>query len=266
MKTALRALCLILALPLLMSGCASGPMIHAPRQETIHGTLYDLTFEDDFEGDALDRNKWEYCPDWERGDLDPRGRWDRSMVAVEDGNLVLTAALNEDGVPISGAISTEHRFSQQGGYFECRCQLQQAPGFWGAFWLMDPKMRNVAGNGAEDGAEIDIMESFDIRQGGVNHAIHWDGYGSEHQSVGQPIYDLDLYRGYHVFALAWTQSEYIFYIDGEETYRTSEPGMCQNPLYLLLTIEFGTWAGRIQEAGLPDRLLVDYVRVWQRAE
>jgi hypothetical protein len=62
--------------------------------------------------------------------------------------------------------------------------------------------------------------------------------------------------------LEWKSNEYIFYVDGQETWRTSAGGMCQVPLYIKLSDETGDWAGDIAKAKLPDRFLVDYLRVY----
>ena len=56
-----------------------------------------------------------------------------------------------------------------------------------------------------------------------------------------------------------------FYIDGKETWRTSEPGICNQPGYLKLTTEFGSWAKPIVPEELPDCVRVDWVRVYEEA-
>ena len=40
----------------------------------------------------------------------------------------------------------------------------------------------------------------------------------------------------------------------------------QVPQYILLSDEIGSWAGDISKAKLPDRFLVDYVRVYDVVE
>jgi len=228
------------------------------------GKKWILTFEDTFEGNTLDGTKWKKCPEQPRQDAG--GRWADSMTSLDgEGHLVLKAALAEDGTPISGAIRSKGLFEQAYGYFECRLKFQRTTGFWGAFWLMCDEEVNV-GNGAVDGAEIDIIESGDFPKQGVNHAIHWDGYGEHHRSVGHFMTRPDLYEGYHTYALAWTKDAYIFFIDGEETWRTDEPGICEVPTYLKLSCEFGHWAGEIRPDELPDCMIVDYVRVYKEAE
>jgi hypothetical protein len=62
------------------------------------------------------------------------------------------------------------------------------------------------------------------------------------------------------FGLLWTPTEYVFYVDGKETWRTAAGGVCQVPLYIELSDEIGTWAGDIKKVLLPDEFLVDYIR------
>ncbi len=230
-----------------------------------NGKQWELTFEDNFDGDTLDTTKWEKCPEEPRANVG--GWWSDDMTSLDGkGNLILTASLREDGTPISGAVRTRGRFEQAYGLFECRCKLQRTTGFWCAFWLWCIGAGRVNENGAVGGAEIDIMESGDFKDSGVSHAIHWDGYGAEHKSVVQRLYDASRYEGYHTYALEWTKDAYIFYIDGVETWRTDEPGICGVPCYVKLSCEFGTWAGDIVPEELPDCMTVDYVRVYREVE
>ena len=73
-------------------------------------------------------------------------------------------------------------------------------------------------------------------------------------------------EGFHTFSLLWTPTEYVFYVDGKETWRTKAGGVCQVPLYIKLSDEVGDWAGDIKKVKLPDEFLVDYVRVYDLVE
>ncbi len=228
---------------------------------TIGGKNYALTFEDNFDGNRIDPTKWAYCPESRRQDVG--GYWRDSMTEVRDGNLILWAKLDDDGTPISGAIRSKEIFEQAYGYFECRMMMHKTTGFWGAFWMMCGQVTKVDGS-AVSGVEIDIIESGERARDGVNHALHWDGYGPDHKSVSKVIRDPGQYDGnWHTYALQWTKDAYVFYIDGKETWRTSEPGICNQPGYLKLSTEFGTWAQPIVPAELPDCIKVDRVRVYQ---
>jgi len=57
-----------------------------------------------------------------------------------------------------------------------------------------------------------------------------------------------------------------YYVDGKETWRTDAGGGCQVPLYIKLSDEIGKWGGDITKARLPDRFVVDYVRVYDLKE
>ena len=237
----------------------------------IDGDTYRMTFCDDFDGKKLDTRKWSLCPQWERGNVG--GHWSDDCVSLDGaGRLVLKTKLAEDGTPLTGAIRSKGKFEQSHGYFEARCRLQSAHGMWTAFWLMCEEEHKI-GNGAKDGAEIDIYESYSLDDAAINHAVHWDGYGEEHRCWAKAKSGTSCYDGkFHTFGLLWTDDAYIFYIDGREVRRLDAsdaeyPGCCEPATYLKLSVEAGTWAGAIRPEELPDdSLTVDYVKVYQKTE
>ncbi len=231
-------------------------------KEVVCGRNMTLTFIDEFDSKRMDFTKWEYCPDWTRADRG--GKWDSSQVNFEDGKLVLSVDYNaEKGHYVSGAIRSKNLFEQAYGYYECSMKVQEVPGFWSAFWLLSQTVSSV-GNGAKDGVEIDIMEAYNYDRKGLNFALHWDGYGDDHKSVGEGTIRPDLYDGnYHTYGLLWTDDMYIWYVDGKECWRSNESGICEVPVYLKLSLEVGSWAGEIDLEKLPANVYVDYVRVYQ---
>lgn len=238
----------------------------------INGDTYIISFFDDFNGTSLDVNKWEFCPEMNRQDVG--GKWSNDMATVNGkGNLVISAGINKNGVPISGAIRTKGKFEQAQGYFEIKCKLQSQPGFWSAFWLMCEEMYDgnaLVDNSAIDGCEIDIFEAFDVEDGQICHALHWDGYNDDEHKKTAKIVNTNCYdEKFHTFSLLWTETEYIFYIDDVETYRLNSsnaefPGISAAPSYLKITTEFGAWAGEYNPNLLPDSLIVDYVAVYNK--
>lgn len=243
---------------------------------TLGNQKYSLSFFDDFNGTKLDTTKWDYCPEWQRGDVG--GKWDDDMVTLDGNGLLHLNVGYKNGNLVSGGIRTitknyRNLFTQSRGYFEIRCKLQSVPGFWSAFWLLGGNMNdNNSDNSAIDGVEIDIFESFDLKNGVINHALHYDGYSTNHKSVGRETRDPSLYDGeFHKFALLWNEEGYYFYIDGIQTNKIDKrnldfPGSFTGEAYMKITTECGTWAGTIDKNKLPDALVVDYVRVYKEID
>ncbi len=77
--------------------------------------------------------------------------------------------------------------------------------------------------------------------------------------IGKPIVSNipGVMEGFHTFSLLWTSDEYVFCVDGQETWRSKAGGVCQAPLFVKLSDEIGPWVGDIRKAQLPDDVLVD---------
>jgi len=251
-----------------------------------------LIFYDEFNGTTLDKNKWDLCPEWLRHD---RSSWRDDMVEVSGGYLHLKfrrdpelgeAELKKENKDIvsdiknnwlrAGAVRTrtkDHQtflFSHSFGYYEARIKFPVVSGTWGAFWLMTPT-QNYTENGGRDGTEIDIIESIRSNLGEYNAALHWNGYGEHHQKVGSSNRPVNIYDGnFHIFALEWTPTEYVFYIDGIEFWRVdggplfNNVGINQTANYIKLSVESAIWAGSLPVDFTKDVMLVDYVRVYNR--
>jgi len=246
---------------LCLSGCASVRSSLAGEVASVlpalpEGKAWKLVWNDEFNGTQLDVSKWE-SPEYER-----RGHLWRAANAYLDGqgNAVLeTSKVGERYA--SPCIRTRGKYEKAFGFFEIRCRLPMEQGHWSAFWMFCDGVGKVGDEG-RDGTEIDVME-WPYRDGRVQQTLHWDGYGKDHKSEGKVPKRPALLDGqFHTFALWWTPTEYVFYVDGEETWRTSAGGVCQVPVYLKLSEEIGSWAGDITQAKLPDRFVVDYVRVY----
>ena len=220
---------------------------------------YKLVWSDEFNGTTLDMAKWNYRS------LGPR----RDGVNVKDtvtvdgkGHLILTTKRNGDEYN-TAMIGTQGKFETTFGYFECRVKLQEQIGHWSAFWLMTPTMAKEIGNTAVSGTEIDIFEYLRREGDTVHHTLHWDGYKIFHKSTTSKPNIPGLSEGWHTFGLLWTDEEYVFYVDGRETWRTNQ-ALSKRSEFIILSLEVGEWAGDISEAKLPDSLFVDYVRVYQK--
>lgn len=219
------------------------------------GKSWKLVWQDEFDGTKLDETKWE-IPEGRRRD----GWWSSKAVSLDGTGHLVISTIREDDRYLDACVRTRGKFEHAHGYYVARIKLQRDVGHWSAFWLYGPSVGKIGDEG-RDGTEIDIMEKpwLDER---VQHALHWDGYGPDHRSAGKVSKVAGVMEGFHEFALWWSMDEYVFYVDGQETWRTTAGGVCQVPLYIKLSDEIGKWGGDISQAQLPDQFLVDYVRVY----
>ena len=224
------------------------------------GQQWKIIWQDEFDGTKIDPSKWEVI-----GDIKRRDAFWVKADAFLDGESHLVLRTRQDGSRYtSGAVRTRGKFEHHFGYYECRCRFGTQPGHWPAFWLMSPSVGRVGDEG-RDGTEIDIMEKPWLTDQ-INYALHWDGYGKDHKSKGLKVSIPGISQGWHTFGLLWKSDEYVFYIDGKETWRTSAGGVSQVDAYIKLTEEFGNWGGDVTKARLPDTFTVDYVRVFDLVE
>lgn len=250
------------------------------RQNAELGVPWRLTFSDDFEGIGKpDPKKWK-SERYNRRDnpKGPDGWWTPENVRLDGaGNLVLSVTQipnrNRDDDEYdfaAGMVSTKGLFEQRFGRFEMRGKLPRETGWWAAFWLFSKGAADV-GNQGRDGTEIDILEGF-ARSNNLKHVLHWDGASDTPQSAEKALNLPGLREGFHIFAVEWSPSEYVFFVDGVETWRTSAGGVSQVPAYIKLTAEISSqdwaitdkWAGPIHPSSFPDQFVIDYVKVWSR--
>ena len=252
-----------------------------PMGEELDMDKFEITFADEFEGE-LDRSVWSGHYQYGNKTVSRKGSyWNQYLAETKDGNLVVPVVYLEDGMGGEGAgwyttgIDTDadapNGFSQKFGYFECRCILPEGADVWSAFWLMNSGVFDVDGSG-QDGTEIDIFESDGyekLLKYNVSSNLHFDGYGDAHQKMGAKRFLLsnNPYEEYNTYGLEWNEDEYIFYINGVETFRTSFGGVSQNPEYLILSVEMrgedGIPSERANAPADGTEFIIDYVRVYQ---
>lgn len=239
------------------------------------------TFRDDFSGE-LNSNVWSGHYQYGNTSEARKGSyWNKNLAYTENGNLIIPVTYLENGMGGKGAgwytagIDTDSDapdgFSQKYGYFECRCILPEGADVWSAFWLMNDGVYNEDGNGV-DGTEIDIFESDcygEFFRNSVRTNLHFDGYGDAHQKMGarQFLLKNNPYKEFNTYGLEWNENEYIFYINGVETFRTDFGGVSKNEEYLILSVEMRGENGIPSErenSPAPDSFfIVDYVKVCQ---
>jgi hypothetical protein len=219
---------------------------------------YQLIWEDNFDGDKLDPEKWEYRA------LGPRraGYNTKDAVKVNNGFLELLALESGDSVK-AGMIGTHNRFMPKYGYFECRAQLQKSQGVWAAFWIQSPGI-SKGEDPATFGTEIDIFEY--MKEAGedlILHNLHW-AYGPNQKTIGGRQSHVEgLSKGFHTFALEWTPEKYAYFVDGYKYYEIKE-AISHIEEYIILSMEIPSTMEALKETVFPDTFIVDYVKVYQK--
>lgn len=220
------------------------------------GKTFKLVWHDEFDGTEIDETKWNIEEGVRRD-----GYWSGKALKLNGKGHLLIYAMKDGERYLSGAIRSTGKYEHTYGYYVARIRLQRQTGHWTAFWLNGSGTGKV-GDGGRDGTEIDIYEKFNSTTGLVHHNLHWDGYGEDHKHAGTTAYVHDIMKGFHTYSLWWKPDEYIFYVDGKETWRTDAGGVCQAPNHVVLSNEIGKQGGDITKAELPDYFVVDYVRVY----
>lgn len=258
---------------------------------SIHGssqadaTKWKLTWSDEFnaaDGTAPDPAKWSF-------DLGGGGWGNKELesytsrpvnVQQKGGNLVITALKEDytgkDGVArpyTSARIKTKGLFSQAYGRVEARMQLPLGKGIWPAFWMLGD---DIGTAGWPKAGEIDIMENIG-EAGRVYSTLHGPEYSGAKGISAK--YDLPagevVNTGFHVYAVEWSPNKIRFYFDDklivERTPADLPAGakwVYDHPFFVILNLAVGgAWPGYPDETtAFPQRMLVDYVRVYERVK
>jgi beta-glucanase (GH16 family) len=245
-----------------------------PRGQELDLSSYTLVFEDEFEGDALNTDVWKIRSNGPR-----RGGFNSdSQIEVADGNLVITGEYLEDGTYgegwYAGMVSLRERYCK--GYFEIRCKVNKGSGFWSAYWIQaEHPYEAEYSKGGVGGCEIDIFESMSydslIGKDSVSQTVHCAGVdgvqeGYQSNNLGA-FYGKNIYDEYNTYGLEWNDEEYIFYINGVETRRTSfGNGVSEVPEEVIVSLEIPNaeeFEGLDKET-YKTEYIIDYVKIYQK--
>ncbi|KAG4075739.1 hypothetical protein HA402_003565 [Bradysia odoriphaga] len=189
-----------------------------------------IVFEDNFEGNTLDLNKWMYqeaCDDiFGANNLQC---YVRDNVAVQNGNLVITAKQQR----MEDKDFTSGRIRQLGagftyGAFVVRARLARGDHLWPAIWLMGDETNACRYE------EIDIAEyrGQASEYNRLEQAAHWGRAWYALTSKGEKVTGpADLSQGFHEYAVLWIPGKIEYYIDNVLYFQTSltDPSWTSNP-------------------------------------
>ena len=240
-----------------------------------------LVWRDEFNGRALDHGKWEYDTarnkqGWYNGELQYYSAG--SNLRVANGILTIEARhekLDPKRFPDWGGqeYSSSKIFSKGPGwtygFYEIRAKLPCARGTWPAIWMLPVDMRKWPDDG-----EIDIMEQVGAEPNLIYASLHTKLFNHtiNTQRSAQKAVPTSC-SAFHLYQLDWRPDSITIGVDGRGILRVRNnlpggkgawPFFTAYKMILNLAVG-GDWAGSkgIDDASMPQRMEIDFVRVWQ---
>jgi beta-glucanase (GH16 family) len=248
-------------------------------------TDWTLVWSDEFDGprgSPVNSSKWSFDlggNGWGNDELETYTS--RTANSDVEGGLLVIRALKETFTGhdrmtrnyTSARLLTKNRFSQLYGRFEARIKIPFGQGIWPAFWMLGD---NIDTAHWPNCGEIDIMENIGKEPSIVHGTLHGPGYSAG--SGVSTAYTLPSGRkfsdDFHTFTVEWEPNVIRFYVDGI-LYKTRTPAdlpagtswVFDHPFFIILNVAVGGgWPGNPDATTVfPQRMLVDYVRVYQRS-
>ena len=234
---------------------------------------YNLIWRDEFEGNELNDLIWTHeigtgINGWGNNELQ---YYREENTTVYNGYLIIEAKKEN----FSGRNYTSSRIISQGkksfkyGRVDIRAALPKGQGIWPALWMLGANFGSI---GWPACGEIDIMELVGGagKDNTVYGTVHWDNAGS-YASYGNS-YSLSsgiFADEFHVFSIIWDESNIKWYMDDVQYHvvdiTPSELSEFQNEFFFIFNVAVGgDWPGNPDgTTGFPQRMVVDYIRVFQ---
>ena len=239
-----------------------------------NGTYRTLIWSDEFDYSGLpDDTKWGYEEGIVRN-KEPQfytvGRLKNARVT--NGKLIIEAKKeNYQGAQYTSAsLITLKKMHLQYGRVEVRAKVCKGIGSWPAIWMLGVNRGPVKWPNC---GEIDIMEYVGKDSTQVYGTVHYADSLNKYKNEGKKPVVGAPYDDFHVYAIDWNADRIEFYYDNLK-YLTFDLKKADNKdgnpfrkeFYLLLNLALGregTLAGPLQDAILPLKYEVDYVRIYK---
>lgn len=240
---------------------------------------YSLLWHDEFNGDGLNEDIWNYEPHepgWTNNELQEYTT-STDNVFLRDGNLVIKAIKTDDGYT-SGKVTAQNKQDFTYGKVVARAKVPEGKGLWPAIWMM-PQDESYYGQWPKCG-EIDIMEVLGNQVDTAYGTIH---YGEPHgEQQGTYVLDEGTFASdFHEYSVEWEPGEMRFYIDGNLYHTVNDwftaendvekpyPAPFDQPFFVQMNLAVGgDWPGDPDASTDFDKaeFEIDYVRVYQKPE
>lgn len=236
------------------------------EEEAFQTQFTDLVWSDEFDGDALNTDNWNYetgngTDGWGNNELQ---YYTEDNISVQDGNLVITAKKEaESGFDYtSGRITTQDNYEFTYGRVEVRAKMPEGAGTWPAIWLLGANFDEV---GWPTTGEIDIMEYVGSDPDRVQSALHYPGHSGGNAEVGSTSIS-NAASEFHTYTAEWTAESITFLLDGEVyfTFDNDENKPFNKDFFLILNLAMGgNLGGNVDPDFQESSFVIDYVHIYQ---
>ena len=230
-----------------------------------------------------DSTKWSFeygdgCPElcgWGNKELQYYTNNRLKNTRIENGHLIIEAHKEN----YKSRRYTASRIASQGkgdwlyGKFEVRAKLPKGKGTWPAIWMLSTDWEY---GGWPASGEIDIMEHVGFSQDTIYGTIHTEAYNHmEGTEKHGEVHIENASEAFHIYALEWTEDKLKWFVDGKQYFEVKNDGKTyaewpyNKRFNLIMNLAIGgTWGGKhgIDDTIFPQRMVVDYVRVYQKME
>ena len=194
---------------------------------------------------------------------------------VERGKLIIEARkekINSNNYT-SARLVTAGKGDWTYGRFEIRAKLPKGRGTWPAIWML-PSKKTYSDDYWPNNGEIDIMEHVGHDPGVIHASAHTKAYNWPRKNQKTATLKVpDAQTAFHTYALEWSAEKLDVYIDDTKVFSDKNEGsgweawpFDQN-FHLVLNLAIGGfWGGAqgVDDTIFPQRMEIDYVRVYQR--
>ncbi|MFK7949695.1 MAG: family 16 glycosylhydrolase [Saprospiraceae bacterium] len=237
-------------------------------QTPLSYTGYNLVWNDEFDGTALNVADWNYETGdhgWGNNELQ-NYRSGENNATVNNGKLVIEAK-EENGGYTSARLTTQGKQSFRYGRIDIRAKLPFGQGIWPALWMLGDSFGST---GWPSCGEIDIMEMVGHNAATTHGTIHWDNNGSHADYGGSTTINTGMLADeFHVYSIIWDTQEIKWLLDDVQFHNVSitQSEMSEfhaNFFFIFNVAVGGNWPGYPDATTtFPQRMIVDYVRVFQ---
>jgi len=228
---------------------------------------WNLTFEDNFQGNKLDTSKWMTRYYWGDKTMDSSYVLQDDKSFITDGNniefydrkaRIVTRAEKTEGLMwraeqgfvleqfdfTSGLISTAGSFRQKYGIFRAKVKMGEGS-VSQAFWMVSEKML----------PHIDVAR---YEKGRLYSNYFWGKGNKPQKSISKTAgkrYEGD----YYIYSLEWSPGKLVWKINGK-VFKTQTSGVPQEAMYINFSCNLKKDA---HENNLPSAMEIDWVRVYK---